>query len=299
VPATLLWIALLVTAGTASPTRSVAAGGASLPLDDAWFVSLAYAESLVLVATARGEVDSTARTAVTGQIRLGVHVLGAILHAGVVADTLLAEPLATGASWEPPARGWAYRVFKATGVISALAGIVHLAASLAGASPQTRSVLGYVGGSAAGVSGLLNRWMARPPPRPEAATLERAHTLDLETDLSTSVHQTEFEVELLWRELRSIALDSCATDDQAVRLARRYTSGLHRTTGILDSRIAASLAIAGSCVQHPGLAPESRERCAALASHLDAVRGEWQKRQWLFERSKRNTLDYLVVADRP
>jgi hypothetical protein len=293
-----LWIALLVAAGTAATARSVTAQ-ASLILDDAWFVSLARAESLMCAASARGEVDSTDRAAVAEQIRLGVHVLGSVIQASIVADTVLAGPLATAQPPDPPAHRWKYRVFKATGVISAVASIVHLAAGLSGASPQTTSVLGLVGGSAAGVSGVFNRLMAHPPSRPPTQPIERMRTLDLETDLRDSVHETEFAAELLWVELRGMALDSCVTDDQVVWLARRYANALQRTSVIIDSRIVPSLAIARSCAQCPGFAAESRERCGALASHLDAVGALWQERQWLFERSKRNTLDYLVLADHP
>lgn len=290
---------LVAAPGTAATARSVTAEAASLTLGDAWFVSLARAESLMCAASARGEVDSTDRAAVAEQIRLGVHFLGSVIQASVVADTVLAEPLATVPPPEPPARGWKYRVFKATGVISAVTSLVHLAATLSGASPQTRSVLGYVGGAAGGVSGVFNRLMARPASRPATDPIERMQTLDLETDLRDSIHETEFAAELLWVELRGMALDSCATDEQAVWLARRYANALQGTSVIIDTRMATSLAIALSCAQHPGFAAESRERCGALASHLDAVGELWQKRRWLFERSKRNTLDYLVLADRP
>jgi hypothetical protein len=185
------------------------------------------------------------------------------------------------------------------GVISALASIVHLAATLSGASTQTRSVLGYVGGSAAGVSGLFSRLMAHPPPGRATDPTERMHTLDLETDLRDSIHETEVAAELLWVELRGMALDSCMTVEQVVWLARRYANALHGTSVIIDSRIATSMAIARSCAQYPEFAAESRDRCGALASHLDAVGALCQKWQWMFERSKRNTLDYLVLADHP
>jgi hypothetical protein len=295
-----LSIALLVAAaGTAATARFAAAETASLTLDDAWFVSLARAESLMCAASARGEVDSTDRAAVAEQIRLGVHVLGAVIQASIAADTVLAKPLATILPPEPPAHRWQYRVFKVTGVISAVASVVSLVATLSGASPQTRSVLGLVGGSAAGVSGVFNRLTARPPSRPEMDPIERLHTLDLETDLRDSVHETEIAAELLWVELRGIALDSCATQEQAVWLARRYANALQGTSVIIDSRMVASLAFARSCAQCPRFAAESRERCGALASHLDAVSALWQERRWLIELSKRNTLDYLVLADHP
>ena len=249
-------------------------------------------------ASARGDVDSSERAAIVEQIRLGVHVLGAVIHASVVADSVLARPLATVRPG-PPARGWAYRAFKATGVISAVAGLAHLVSTWSGASPQTRSVLGYVGGSAAGVSGIFNRLAAQPPSRPATDPIDRINTLDLETDLRNSIHETELAAGLLWVELRSMALDSCATDEQVVWLARRYANALQGTSVIIDSRMATSLTIARSCAECPAFEAESRARCGALASHLDAVSAVWRKRQWLLERSKRNTLDYLVLADRP
>ena len=295
-----LWIALLVAAGgTAVAARSVSAEARSLTLDDAWFVSLARAESLMSAASAPGEVDSSDRAAVAEQIRMGVHVLGSVVLASIAVDTLLAEPLATMRPPEPPARQLEHRVLKTTGVISAVASLVHLLATLRGASPQTRSVLAYVGGSAAGVGGIFNWLMARPPSPPATDPIERMHTLDLETDLRDSVHETERAAELLWVELRGMALDSCGTSEQVVRLARRYANALQGASEIVDSRMARSLAIAQSCAEWPGFAEKSRERCGALASHLDAVRALWQERRWLFERSKRTTLDYLVLADRP
>ena len=244
--------------------------------------------------SARREVDSSDHAAVARQIRIGVHVLGSVIQASIAADTVLAGPLATVRPPEPPARRW-NRVLKATGVISAGASLVHLLATLRGAGPETRSVLAYVGGSAA----VFNRLMARPPPRPAGDSIERMHTLDLETDLRDSVHETERAAELLWVELRGMALDSCATGEQVVWLARRYANALEGTSVIIDSRIANSLTIARSCAHWPGFAADSRERCEALASHLDAVGALWQERQWLFERSKKNMLDYLVLADRP
>ena len=285
---------LVAAGGTAAGARSASAETGSHTLDDAWFVSLARAESLLSEASARREVDSSDHAAVAEQIRVGVHVLGSVVHASIAADTVLAGPLATMRPPEPPARRW-NRVLKATGVISAGASLVHLLATLSGASPETRSVLAYVGGSAA----VFNRLMARRPSRPAADPLERMHTLDLETDLRDSVHETERAAELLWVELRGMALDSCATGEQVVWLARRYANALEGTSVIIDSRMARSLAIARSCARWPGFAADSRERCEALASHLEAVGALWQERQWLFERSKRNMLDYLVLADRP
>jgi len=187
----------------------------------------------------------------------------------------------------------------ATGGISAVAGLAHLLATLNGASPQTGGVLALVGGSVAGVGGVFNRLLASPPSRPATDTIARMHTLDLETNLCAAVDETERATASLWVELRDIAVDSCATDAQVVKLARRFANALQGACVIVDSRIARSSAIARSCAECPGFAGESRERCAALAAHLDALGALWQERRWLFERSKRNTLDFLVLADRP
>lgn len=289
---------MLVT-GAAAVARSASAEAGSLDLEDAWFASLARAESLMSAASSRCDIDSTSRAAVVEQIGIGVRVLGSVLRASIAADTVLAGPLATVWPREPSGHRWERRVLMATGVTSAVASFVHLLATLNGASPQTRTVLAYVGGSAAVVGGVFNRLIARPPSRPATGTIEGMHTLDLELDLRDSVGETERAAELLWVELRRLALDSCATDEQAVWLARRYANALQGTSVIVDSRVARSLAIARSCAEYPGFAAESRERCGALATHLDALGALWQERRWLFERSKRNTLDYLVLADRP
>jgi len=292
-----LWIAWLVTTGLAAAARSDPAETGSLRLDDAWFASLARAESLMAEASCRGVVDSADRAAVVEPIRIGLHLLDRVVCASVAADTLLTSPLATVQQREPPAHRWGHRILAAVGGISAVAGLVHLLAT--GASPQTRRVLAYVGGSAAGVGAVLSRLTAVPPSRPATDTIERMHMLDLAADLYASVDETEHAALLLWAELRGLALDSCATDEQAVWLARRYVNALEGASLIIDSRIARSSAIARSCAACPGFARESRERCAALASHLDAMGALWQERRWLFERSKRNTLDFLVLADRP
>ena len=292
-----LWIALLAAAGIAAPARSVSAEADSLTLDDAWFASVARAESLMCEVSVRGVVDSTDRAVVAEQIQVGVHVLGSVVLASIAADTVLAKPLATARPNEPPDRRWPRRIFKATGVISALASLFHGVAALSGASPQTRSVLAYVGGSAAGVSGVFGRWPARP--LSTANPIERTHLLDLETDLRDCVYGTEIAAEMLWAELRSMALDSCATSEQVVWLARRYANALQESSVIIDSRVVRSLCLARSCAESPGFTAESRERCGALASQLDAVIASWQERRWLIERSKKNTIDYLVLADRP
>jgi hypothetical protein len=295
-----LWIAMLVTAGaTAAAARSASAEAGSLTLEDAWFASLARAESLMSAASSRAAIDTAVRAAVVGQIRIGVRVLGSVVCASIAADTVIAGPLATVRPPEPTTHRWAHRALGAAGGISAVVNLVHLVATLNGASPQTRRLLAYVGGSAAAVGGVFDRMMARPPTRPATDAIERMHTLDLETDLRDSVDETERAAESLWVELRGMALDSCATNEQAVWLGRRYANALQEASVIIDSRVARSLGIARSCAEYSGFAAESRERCGALASHLDALGAFWQERRWLFERSKNNTLDYLVLTDRP
>jgi hypothetical protein len=127
----------------------------------------------------------------------------------------------------------------------------------------------------------------------------RTQALALETELRISIHETEHAAEPLWRELRGMALDTCATDEEFVGLARRYVSALQAASVIVDYRVVRTLAIARSCAERPEFAAESRERCRALASHLDALLAARQERSWLFERSKRNALDFLVLVDRP
>jgi hypothetical protein len=290
---------LLVIAGGASAgARSASAEAGSLTPDDAWFASLSRAESLLSAATSRGVIDSADHAAVVEQIRNGVHVLGAVVCASIAADTVTAGPFATARPPEPLSRRWQHRVVAAAGGVSVVASLVHWLATLNDASPQTSRVLGYVGGSAAAVGGVLTRWMAREPSRSATETIERMRALGLETDLRVSVEETERAAEFLWEELRGMALDSCATDRQRVRLARRYAGALEEVTVIVDSRVSRSRANARSCAEYPGFAAESRERCEALASHLDALDALWQQWRWLFERSKRNTLDYLVLVDR-
>ena len=292
-----LWIGLLVlTGGTVAVARTALAGADSLNLDEAWFASLARAESLMSAASSRGEIDSTDRASVVEQIRIGVHVLGSVVQASIAADTVLAGPLAM--VWPPEPRAREHKLLRATRVVSAVAGLVHVLATLSGAGPHMRRVLAYVGGSAAGVGGVL-KLRARPPSGPATDNVERMYVLGLETDLLDSVHETERAAELLWVELRGMALDSCATDEQVVSLARRFANALQGASVLVDSRVARSLGLARLCAECPGFAAESRERCGALASHLDALGALYRERRWLFERSKRNTLDYLVLADRP
>ena len=285
---------LILTDGKIADAQALPTGADSLRLDEVWFASLARAESLLSATASRGEIDSTDRAAVVEQIRIGVHVLGAFVRASVVADSVLDDPLVAVRPAEPPARE--HRIAGTLRMLASAAGLVPVLASLTGAGPQTRNVLAYV----AGVGGVLSAWIARPRPRPAMDDTEGLHALDLGTDLLDSVHGTERAAELLWVELRSMALDSSATtDEQAVWLARRYANALQATTALLDSRVAASLASARSCAECPGFTAESRDRCGALASHLDALSAQWQERMWLVERGKRNTLDYLILADRP
>ena len=288
---------LILTGGTVAVARSAPTGADSLDLDEVWFTSLARAESLVSAASSRGAFDSTDRAAVVEQIRIGVHVLGSFVQASIAADTVLAGPLVTVPPPEPPARGRGIQ--RAMRVLSAAASLVHVLATLGGAGPQTRAVLAYVAGSTAGVGGVMTALTPRPPPQPSMDNSERIRAFDLGTDLLDSVNGTERAAELLWVELRSMALDSAATDEQVVWLARRYANALQGASTLVDSRVATSLAIARSCAECPGFVAESRDRCGALASHLDAVGALWQERVWLLERAKRNTLDYLILADRP
>jgi hypothetical protein len=291
-------MAFLVAVGvTTIAARFASAQAGPLPVDTAWFVSLARAESLMAGASACGGVDSTERAAVAEQIRIGVHVLGSLIHASVSADTLLAGPLVTLRAPEPPTQRWTNRFLKMTGVISVSANLVHLVASLSGASPETRNVLAYVGGSAAGIGSVFNR--LRAPSPPAADPVERVRLVGLETDLRETVYETERAVEPLWAELRIMAVDSCEAREHVVRLARRYAAALQMASVVLDSRVAKSAAIARGCAQYPGFDQEAYERLEALTSHLDAIGESWRERSWLFERSRRNALDYLVLVDRP
>src|SRR5262245_38648009 len=139
-PASSLWIALVVIrVGTAAVTRSAPVEGDSLTLDGAWFESLARAESVMCVASSRAEVDSADRFALVEQIRVGLHILGSFVLTGIASDTALARPLVTVRLREPPTGK--HRILMATGVISSVASLVHLVATLSGASPQTRNVL--------------------------------------------------------------------------------------------------------------------------------------------------------------
>ena len=286
----------MLAGGMAVAPRPAWAENGSRSLGDEWFASVARAESLMSAVSACGAVDSTQRAAVAEQMWIGVHVLGSVVQATLAADTLLATPFAMVRRPEPHP-GWGSRVLRTTGVISAAASLVQLLGAVSGVDPQTRRVLAYVGGSAAGVGGVLNRWASRP--QQEMEPFERSRALDLETDLRYSIDETEHAAEWLWADLRRMALDSCETDPQVVELARRYANALQQTSVIVDSRVARSRSAARSCAEWRGFAPESRERCEALASHLDRVAAQWQEVRWLIERSKRNTFDFLVLADRP
>jgi hypothetical protein len=291
------WKVLLIAASlTAVSARFAFADPDSLTVDDEWFVAVARAESLVAGARAGGPIDSVSHHAVAEQMRLGTYVLGLLVGESISADTLLARPIRVTTSSDQPKRGWSSRVFRMTGVISAATGLLRLAASLSGVSPGTQRVLAYVGGSAAGISGIHR--MRASPPGAASESVERIRMVGLESDLHDAVAETERGAESLWQDLRGMALDSCATRDQIVSLARRYANSLPAAE-VLDSGVARTAAIARSCAQSPGLDPEGRERLTALATHLDETRELWQERRWLFERSRRNALDYLVATDHP
>jgi len=290
---------LVITVGAADDGRAVWADKSSPTLDDAWFESLVRAESLMSAAASRGQIDSTDRAAVDDQIRIGVDVLGAVLVASVAADTVVAGPLATVVPRQSPARTRGYAILRATGMIAAIATLGHLLASASGASPRTGSVLGSIGGSAAGVAGVFSAWTARSRPQPEVETIARMRALGLETDLRVSIRETEHAAEPLWLEVHGMALDTCAASPLVVGLARRYANALEAAAAIVDHQVARTLAVARSCSEYPEFTGESRERCGALASHLEVLVAMWQERSWLLERSKRNTLDFLVLADRP
>jgi hypothetical protein len=170
---------------------------------------------------------------------------------------------------------------------------------LGGASPQTHSVLTYVGVTAAGITNVFDRSRGHPPSELESKSTDRIEMVGLASDLRDAIQENERTAESLWQELRVMALDSCATGEQVVPLARHYTNAISSASVLFDSRLARSAAIARSCAQHPGFDKKTRERFEALGAHLDAVGVLWQERRWLFERSSRNALDYLVLLDRP
>jgi hypothetical protein len=293
------WKALVVAAGlTAVAARSASAHPSTLTVDDAWFVTLARAESLLAGASAPSAIDSLDRVDVAAQIQLGVHVLGSLVLAGISADSLLDRPIKV-ARPDPPKRGWGSRFFKVTGVISSATSLLHLAALLGGASPQTHTVLTYVGVSAAGITNVFHGSKGHAPSNQESESIERIEMVGLVSALRDAIQENERAAESLWQELRVMALDSCATGEQVVPLARHYTNAISAASVLFDSRVARSAAIARSCAQHPGFDKEARERFEALGAHLDAVGVLWQERRWLFERSSRNALDYLVLLDRP
>jgi hypothetical protein len=158
-----------------------------------------------------------------------------------------------------------------------------------------QSVVTYVGASAAGITGVFQRSKGPPP----SESVDGIQMVGLTSDLRDAIEENERAAALLWEELRSMTLDSCATGDQVVSLARQYTNAIPVATALLDSRVARAAAIARSCAQHRGFDQKTRERFEALGTHLDAMGELWQERRWLFERSKRNALDYLVLLDRP
>src|SRR5262245_25031411 len=106
--------ALVAAVGVTAAARfaSADASAGALSLDDAWFVTLARAEALMAGARVRSDIDSLDRVAVTEQIRLGVCVLGSLVHASISADTLLDRPIAVARPSGPPSRGWGNRFLK-------------------------------------------------------------------------------------------------------------------------------------------------------------------------------------------
>lgn len=291
------WRALWIAAGwTAASVRLAAAHVESSTLDDDWYVAVARSESLLAEVRSATDIDSVDRAALAQQMRLGIYVLGTLVHAGTSADTLLAGPVVVAQPYEPPSRGWRNRIARATGVMSPVTSLLSLVASLGGASPGTQRALAYVGSSLAGIGGLFHR--SKPDPSEPSGSVARFRTVGLESELHDSVQQTEGAAESLWQDLRGMVLDSCTTADQIGSLARRYANLLPAATEVLHSGVARSAALAHSCSQHPGFDAKSRQRLGLLASRLDAVRELWQERQWLFERSRRNALDYLILVDR-
>lgn len=291
---------LLAAAGvTVAAVPSASAGGAARSLDEAWFKSLARAESVLAGVRGGHQVDSVDRAAVAEQLGLGVQVLGSLVQASVLADTLLDAPIATVRPSDPSNRGWGNRFLKLTGVVSAAAGLLNLAASLGHAAPQTQRVLAYVGGAAAGIGSVFRRRGEPPPSRSAMESDERIRMIGLASDLRDAIQDNERDAEALWEELRSMALDSCATRDQTVLLARRYANALSAASVLLDSRLPRSAKIAQSCARHPGFEAETRARFGALATHHAEVGDAWQERQWLFGRSSRNVLEFLALVDRP
>lgn len=304
-------VAAVLAAAAARFASADAGGGAgALTLDDAWFVSLARAESLIAragaragagagaEAGARSDIDSLDRVAVAQQIRLGVSVLGSLVHASVSADTLLDRPIAARPSG-PPRRGWESRLLRVTGLVSAAASLLHLPASLGNAGPGSQRTLAWIGGSAAVIGQVVGRSKSRLPSSPAPGPIDRIRMVGLEADVREAIQETEHAAESLWEEVQGMAMDSCSTDDPIVTLARRYVNALGAASVTLDARLARSAAAARMCAEDPGFDPQDRERLRALASHMDAVGALWRERQWLFERSRRNALDCLALLDRP
>jgi len=295
---TLVSAAAVTAAAARFASADASGGGNALSLDDAWFVSLARAESLMAGAGVRSDIDSLDRVALSRQIRLGVSVLGSLVHASVSADTVLDRPIAARTSGAQ-GRGWKGRLLQVAGLVSGAASLLHLPASLGNAGLGTQRTLAWIGGSAAVVGSVVGRSRPRAPPSPASDPIDRMRMVGLEADLREAIEETEGAAESLWGELQDMAQDSCSTDDPIVTLARRYVNALMAASGTLDARLARSAASARMCAEYPGFDPRDRERLGALASHMDAVRALWLERQWLFERSRRNALDGLALLDRP
>ena len=295
------WLRVLLAAAglIVAVVPCASADGRASSLDDAWFESLARAESLLAGVSAGRDVDSVGHAAVAAQIRLGVHALGSLVGASILADTLLEAPIATVRPGNPSNRGWRNRFLRMTGVVSSAAALLSLAASMGHATPVTQRVLAYVGGGAAAIGGILHR--SKEPQNAHLAMDSNEHIrmVGLASDLRDAIQESEREAETLWRELRDIALDSCATRHQTFLLARRYTNALSTASTLLESRVPRSATIALSCAQDPGFEKATRERFGALAANQVEVVDAWKERQWLFGRSKRIVLDYLALVDHP
>jgi hypothetical protein len=291
------WQGVLVAAALLA-ARFAHADSSSPNLDRDWYTAVARAESLLTRVQAGGQIDSVDRAAVAEQIRLGVYVLGSLVQASTSADSLLAGPSAVSPTEEPRHRGWLHGIARVIQVLAATATLLPLAASMGRASPQAQRALAYIGSSVAGIGSVVHRSKSGSTPNANPDSNSRIRTVGLEAELHDAVRQTEGTAESLWQDLRGIALDSCATTDQVVSLARRYANALPAAE-LLGSEMKETSALALTCAEHPGFDQRARARLSALSSHLETIGGLWNERRWLFERSRRNALDFLVLVDRP
>lgn len=276
---------------TAMSARSALGDTDPLTLDDHWYVAVARAESVLSEARVGVSLDSMDRAAIAEQMRLSIYVLGALVQGSISADTLLSGPSASAR----PERGWRNRLAGIAGMVSGVTSLTSLITTRS-ASSQTQRALAWIGGSAAAIGGIFRR--SRAPTEPASDSAERIRAVGLESDLHEAVQQNERAADALWRDLREMALDSCATTDQVVTLARHYANALPASEA-LRSGIARSSALARACAQYPGFDRRARNRFEELASHFAGISDLWQERRWLFERSSRNALDYLVLVDHP